>query len=358
MPKAGYLYKRGDTYWGRVRIAGHEHRRSLRTSDSREAAKRLKAWRLKVERAVVADPDSPTFKAAVVKWASEVLPKSVKPAVMRRYLTSIAKLDEVFGPLRIAEVNTAKVSEYVSLRTRTTSNATIRRDLTALSRLMAACVAWGWRDDNPIRLYDRSVVLRERREPIEPPSQEDYERVLAAVPEAMAKVLRLLDQTGMRENEAVALTVADVNFDRRQITLLHTKTSRPRTLDWVTPGGDATKALAAGAAKGTLFPSRSGKPYGNFASAFGAVMRRVLAAEKKAKRPFRRFRVHDLRHGFAIRWLRNGGGIYELSKHLGHTSVKTTEGYLNYLTGQEQRIAQTGAHRAVDTSPKMLENVV
>jgi integrase len=291
----------------------------------------------------VADPDSPTFKAAVVKWAEEVLPKSVKPAVMRRYLTSIAQLDPVFGPLRIGEVNTAKISEYVSLRTRTTSNATIRRDLTALSRLMAACVAWGWRDDNPVRLYDRSVVLRERREPIEPPGEDDFQRVLAAVPEAMAKVLRLLDQTGMRENEAVVLTASDVNKERKQITLLRTKTSRPRTLDWKTPAGDATDALTAGEEKGVLFPSRSGKPYGNFASAFGAVMRRVVAAEKKAKRPFRRFRVHDLRHGFAIRWLKNGGGIYELSKHLGHSSVKTTEGYLGYLSGKEQKLAQTGA---------------
>jgi integrase/recombinase XerD len=62
----------------------------------------------------------------------------------------------------------------------------------------------------------------------------------------------------------------------------------------------------------------------------------VEAREKKAQRPFRRFRVHDLRHGFAIRALRSGMDIYSLSRHLGHTSVKTTEVYLGYLTGDEQ----------------------
>ena len=30
-----------------------------------------------------------------------------------------------------------------------------------------------------------------------------------------------------------------------------------------------------------------------------------------------KFRAHDLRHKFAIAWLKNGGGIYELSRHLG-----------------------------------------
>lgn len=354
MPSGGgYLYKRGDTYWGRLRISGREFSRSLRTADSREAARRLKAWRGKVEREGFGDLDAPTFKAAVVKWAAEVLPQSVKPSVSRRYLTSIAKLDIVFGDLRVDQVNAATIGQYVSLRTKDATNATIRRDLTALSRLMAACQAWGWRSDNPVKFYDRSVVLRERREPITPPSKEDYDRVLNAVPEAMAKVLRLLDQTGMRENEAVALTSSDVDRERRQIMLIRTKTSRPRTLDWVTPGGDATGPLEGGQEKGTLFPSRSGEAYGNFASAFGAVMRRLVVAEKKAGRPFRRFRVHDLRHRFAIRWLKNGGNIYHLSKHLGHSSIKTTEIYLNYVTNDEQEVARTGNRttRSTDDRP-------
>jgi integrase len=123
----------------------------------------------------------------------------------------------------------------------------------------------------------------------------------------------------MRENEAVTLTASDVNRERKQIMLVCTKTNRPRTLDWVTPGGDATAALSAGAETGVLFPFRTGLPYASFAADFGNVMRRVVAGERKAGRPFRRFRAHDLRHRFAIRWLRNGGGIYEPSKHLGRS---------------------------------------
>jgi integrase len=58
---------------------------------------------------------------------------------------------------------------------------------------------------------------------------------------------------------------------------------------------------------------------------------------------FRPFRVHDLRHAFAIRWLRAGGDIYHLSLHLGHTSLKTTEVYLGHLSAREQAVAQNRA---------------
>ena len=50
---------------------------------------------------------------------------------------------------------------------------------------------------------------------------------------------------------------------------------------------------------------------------------------------FKRFRFHDLRHLFAVEALRGGMSIYALSKHLGHTSVKTTEIYLAFLTPEK-----------------------
>jgi len=50
----------------------------------------------------------------------------------------------------------------------------------------------------------------------------------------------------------------------------------------------------------------------------------------RSKRAGVRFRCHDLRHKFAIDYLKNGGDIYKLKQILGHSSVKTTEMYLAY----------------------------
>lgn len=332
------LYLRGATWWGRIKVAGREYRGSLRTTDPREAARRLKGWRIRLEREAVGSPDSPTWKEAVVKWAAEVLPRSVKPSVARRYLVSIGQLAGTFGTLRVDQITSARIAEYISLRSISTTNATVRRDLTALSRLLSACVSWGWRNDNPARTHDRSII-RERRDPITPPALEMVAKMIAAAPPGMANVLRLLEQTGMREGEAVALEAADVDWTGHQIRLMRTKTNRPRTLEWETPGGNAGPVLLTAARHGHLFIASTGTPYANFATNAGRVMRDL----EKRDPEFRRFRIHDLRHAFAIRWLRNGGDIYQLSIHLGHSSLKTTEIYLGHLSAREQAVAQNRA---------------
>jgi len=339
--KARNLYRRGETWWGRIKVAGREYRGSLRTTDPREAARRLKGWRTKLEREAVGAPDSPTWQAAVVKWATEVLPQAVKPSVAKRYLVSVKQLERVFGALRVDQISAARIAEYISLRSSSASNATVRRDLTALSRLLSACVSWGWRTDNPARVYDRSII-RERRDAIVPPDPSMIEKLIAAAPPGMAAVLRLLEQTGMRENEAVSLEASDIDRNRRQIMLVRTKTNRPRTLEWRTPGGDASIVLEHAPQTGALFPASTGGAYKNFAA--NAVR---VSHELEARDPdFRRFRVHDLRHAFAIRWLRNGGDIHHLSLHLGHTSLKTTEIYLGHLSAREQAVAQNRAQKA------------
>jgi integrase len=326
-----HLYRRGAVWWARIRIHGREYRTSLRTTIEREARIRASAWAGQIERASFSADGDHSFKEAVVRWAAEVLPGAVRPAVARRYLDSIAKLDPIMGGLNVSQITSATISAFIGHRSGVVSNATIRRDLTALSRLLSACVAWGWIAENPARTFDRSII-RERSRPLHIPTDAEVDALIAAAPEPMATILRLLDQTGMREAEAVALERRAVDWTGQHIMLVHTKTGQPRRLNWRTPGGDAGPILAGLPAQlrsPYLFPSRDGKPYSAFASAVGTVMRRVAASGVA------RFRVHDLRHRFAIRWLTDGGDIYRLSRHLGHTSVRTTEIYLRYLTDDQ-----------------------
>lgn len=328
-------YFRGKTIWGRFILAGLEHRRSLRTSNPKEAQARLESWRQKIHRQEFELDNTHSFKLAVLKWEAEVLPEAVKPSVMRRYMTSITALVPVFGDLNVKDINSKAIARYISTRTGTVTNATIRRDLTALSRLLAACIAWGWISDNPAKTFDTSII-RERRKQMSIPSDADFATVLAFVPAGAAPILRLLDQTGMRMQEATTLEWPEIKRDLKQILLIKTKTNRPRTLNWQTPGGDAGPVLVGQKAdKAYIFPSGDDVPYHSFSSVIGNAMRSLVAREKEDGRSFRRFRVHDLRHRFAIRWLKAGGDIYRLSRHLGHSSVAVTEIYLRYLTDDE-----------------------
>ena len=71
-------------------------------------------------------------------------------------------------------------------------------------------------------------------------------------------------------------------------------------------------------------------------------MKTGTAAAGREPQAFRGVRFHDLRHRHAVDWLKSGRSIYDLQKRLGHTSVKTTEIYCAYLTGEEERIVKFG----------------
>jgi integrase/recombinase XerD len=65
----------------------------------------------------------------------------------------------------------------------------------------------------------------------------------------------------------------------------------------------------------------------------------VARKAQKAAQDFQPFRFHDLRHLFAVEFLRaKRGTLYDLQMLLGHDSVTTTEIYLEHLT-PDQRIA-------------------
>lgn len=78
-----------------------------------------------------------------------------------------------------------------------------------------------------------------------------------------------------------------------------------------------------------VFWHTDGRRWTSPASRFGDIKRRL--ARKAAH--FRPFRFHDMRHLYAVEYLRaRRGSLYDLQRLLGHESVKTTEIYLDYLT--------------------------
>jgi integrase/recombinase XerD len=180
--------------------------------------------------------------------------------------------------------------------------------------------------------------------PIVLPSEADIAAVVALAPGNFARLIRFAQYTGMREEECASLEAGQIDRRRKAVTLTRTKTDRPRT---VTLDDRALETLPVASA-GTVVPLRAkwvfwhggGERYLNVASRFAAIRARAEAAAKEAGKPFRRFRFHDLRHWFAVDYLRRGGSIYDLQKELGHASIKTTEIYLAHLTPDEQRSAK------------------
>jgi integrase/recombinase XerD len=328
------LYKRDGTWYARIQVRGRDIRRSLRTASLAEAKKRLAVAVEQAEHFRFAGEVRHTWKEAVVEWAKE---PGVKESVRDRYLSSLRQLRGILDHLHVDEIARSTMSQIA--RRAGVTNATRRRDLTAVSAVLRWCVAHGWREDNPARAWDRSVI-KERREPIVLPAEADIDRVVALAPGNFARMIRFAQYTGLREEECASLERRQIDARRKAIILTRTKTDRPRSVKMDDRAAGTVAGTPARLECPYVFWHEPGVRYANVASRFAELTKRAERDAKKADKPFRRFRFHDLRHWFAVDYLRRGGSIYDLQQELGHASIKTTEIYLAFLTVDEQRSAK------------------
>jgi integrase/recombinase XerD len=344
-------YWRGNTLWGRFKVAGVERRLSLRTDEGPVAQQRLKAAREREVASAHYGDARPTWEDAYIGWGNHIAAHA-KPSTVKRYATSLKQIEPFLSGCYLDEIDKGLVSEIVRRRRAGSgddpgaTNATIRRDLTALSSVLSYAEVEGWKDDNPA--LARLRKLKERRDPVVLPELADIEAVIARAPGLFASLIRVALLTGCRLDELRRLERNHLDFRRGQIALYRTKNSRPRFID-MGQAREALERLPVFMDSQWVFWHDAGQPYLNISSNF----RRLVAAAQKAaqenKGSFRPFRFHDLRHRFAVDALKNGMSIYDLQRHLGHGSIGVTEGYLDYLTPNEadqakRSVAQNGEH--------------
>ncbi|MGB9826243.1 MAG: tyrosine-type recombinase/integrase [Desulfofundulus sp.] len=141
-----------------------------------------------------------------------------------------------------------------------------------------------------------------------------------------ALILTTLD-TGIRPGEAFALLPRDVNLRSREITVraevAKTRTSRTLSIMPVTAGviGDLLAARDPG--------------WGDHVPVFctweGAPLNRHTWSdrlEEYSKKLGVKIRPYDLRHAFALNFLRGGGNVFALQRTLGHADLAMTRRYL------------------------------
>jgi integrase/recombinase XerD len=337
------LYQRNGIYWARFKVRGHEYRASLRTRSEAVAERRLKALRQQIEdRAFFGASDPVLWESAVVSWASAWLRLGIKPRTGARYAQSLICVRRWLDGKKVHEIDNAMLKEIVRERGKHgVTNATIRRDITAVSSVLGHCVDEGWIEENPAHMMDRSR-FKERRLPIVPPRADSIAQVFAEG-SRFVDMAELSLETGMRQEEIAALEHDRIDRKRMSATLEETKGNAVREVTLT------DKALAIIDRQPRHFRARwvfwhgNGERFRNVDSSFYALVKRVARKAAQAGRDFRRFRFHDLRHLFAVAYLRERRGtIYALQQNLGHKSIKTTEEYLRHLTPEEQLAAKHG----------------
>jgi integrase/recombinase XerD len=342
-PKApAGCYWRGTVLWGRAKIRGETRRWSLETDNTKIAAERRKKGRDRL----IADEHGDairTFAEVMEDWVGSVTAEC-GPKTVQRYLCSIEQWSPWLDGRTFADVMKKRFLAHVirERRKKGITNATIKRDLVAMSSIANFAVIQDWLEANPVLPLLKAT--KEKRHPIVLPQADHVELVIGRCPGMIADMVRSAVRTGAREQELYTAHRTQVDHDKRQMTLIGKGRSgapKTRVIDLEPFGGyDTIRPLPAYVGSPWLFWHGNGEPYRNFASQFADIVRRTAKWAAANGVDFRPFRFHDTRHLHAVNWLKDGRSIYVLQKRLGHSSIKVTELYLDFLTPEEQLAAK------------------
>lgn len=347
MPKG--LFTRNGIYWARFKVKGVEYRESLRTRSESVAVKRAAAVKKDVEERVyygAADPVS--WQAAVVEWhAKGAAAHGIKPRTFDRYVTSLGQLREWLDDKEVQRIDVKLLKGIVTERQkRGATNATIRRDMTAISSVLAYCVDVDWIEENAAKMIDRSR-FKERRSKIILP-RDEYLAMVFTDQSRFMDMARFALLTGMREDEVAALEHDRIDRKRMSATVEYNKGDRIREVTLSSEALAIIDRQPRHIRSKFAFWCRDGERFENVPSRFYAKVKRVAQKAAREGGSFSRFRFHDLRHLFAVRYLRSRvGSIYDLQGELGHASIQTTERYLDHLSPDEKKDAKHGVAQIV-----------
>src|SRR3954463_9678300 len=221
--------------------------------------------------------------------------------------------------LRVADVDVRVLSDFVTelgrARPRKLAPATIARKLAAVRSFLRFTLGRA-------RVPDASLAPRRPRRLPETPRPAEIEASLDALDGDGALALRnralveLVYSAGLRSAEAVALDLADVDFEQELVHVRNGKGGKDRVVPlgeeaahWVARYLREARPELARGANDALFLSVRGRRLDT------STLRRL------APHP------HRLRHAFATHLLEGGADLRTIQELLGHSSLSTTQMY-------------------------------
>ena len=323
------LYKRGHVYWSAVWIDGVRHMRSLETANRRQAETLESRWKdeLHAQRFQLPQfrPDMPLGEL----YARFLAEGDVKPY----HKQHAKKFLEFFAETPIGRITKNDVARYRKLRHedywrthtkagKSLSETTVNRDIEVVRHLLYWAADEGFIPANPIA---RVRLVRERRARRPVMSVAEEVKLLASSSKHFRPIIVAALDTGMRRGELLSQLWEDVDFDRRVISVTHSKT--PEGEHRLIPMTERLRGILSelckssgivftyetvslGTKDGRLVREVSERPIHRIKTAWAGALRRSGIPH---------YRFHDLRHTFNSR-LAEIGIIADVRKELmGHT---------------------------------------
>jgi integrase len=279
-----------------------------------------------------------TFGEAAEKWRTAQAGR-LRPATRAAYESQLAT--HLLPRWRRRRLDTFTVDDVARLAEEMRLDGkkawTVRGALVVAGRVFEfARRRLAWAGENPVRLLDRSERPRSDQRDRRVLTSDELEAVIAAAHEPYRLAFELAAMTGARLGEVLGLRWRNIDLDAgtatieaqldRRGNLAECKTARSRrTIELPSALLAPLRAhkLRSRASRGDDFVvvARTGPPrpldHRTVTRAFAGGVKRAGIAEPTPT-------FHDLRHGFASRFIASGGDLVTLSAHLGHRSPGIT----------------------------------
>jgi len=331
---------KGKPWWV---VVHHEGKRTTKCVGTKKAANAVKK---EIEVALAAGKfdiykkDVPTFREYAKRWVDVTAPASNKPSTVDCYSNTLRlHILPTIGFKRVSLIAVKDIKELLlSKRNDGYSHRTVRHIRSVISNVLSDAVDDETISSNPVASLSRKHFKNsENKLKNNPLTSDELTKLLRTVQKHYSDhfpLFLLLARTGMRIGEALALQWKDINFQERHITVRRsvrrgrvstTKSGKERRVDMSPQLAAALQTLMRGVTLSPvsdrpqyLFKNRAGNPIHLDRWREQVFKKAISKAELKT------IRIHDIRHSYATIRISRGDNIADVSKQLGHHSVKLT----------------------------------
>jgi integrase len=139
---------------------------------------------------------------------------------------------DLFGDTPLAQITTWQIEKWKGEQGKTLNLATVNRRLTVIKHMLKKAVEWDLTKRNPATAVKRFAITSERtrflsRDEIQSLLQECEKQVTSPW---LLPLVTLALNTGMRQGELLSLKWENVSLERGSITIVQSKTLRPKTI--------------------------------------------------------------------------------------------------------------------------------
>lgn len=296
--------------------------------------------------------NTPLFQEYAATWIEVVVPATCKPSTLGDYQGILKNhVLPVFGKKPVNEISRMMVKTVLmGKKNQGYANSTVTHIKNAISGVLNIALDDEILSTNPAQNIGKIFKKQESKLTIEPYTKDEL-RVLLDTSRLHYKkqypMYLTMARTGIRYGECLGLQEEDIDFENRFIHIQRSlskgkietpKNGQSRKVDMSLQLAQELKQLLHQRKIDKLekgwtempkwvFVKDNGNPYHESYS------RRIFySAIKKAG--LRKIRIHDLRHTYATLRITKGDNVADVSKQLGHHSVKfTMDIYYHWIPG-------------------------